>query len=314
MNIPTSPRSLHRTPEPLLSSAPDPMRHGRAVVLGGGGSAGNAWLIGVAAGLAEGGLDVAAADLVVGTSAGATAAAQLTAAPARLLLEQIVTAPLPPSSLSGAGTPRPSATDHLARTQRIIDGSTGIVDMRRRMGAAAIERAQASPGASQRWRATVATRLPRADWPEQQVLITAVDADSGAPVGFDRHSGVDLVDAVAASCSSGFAYDIDTRRYIDGGYRSNAENVDLASGYARVLVLAPFGGASRTPASWGTHLAAQIADLRSTGSSVETIFPDAESRAVFGENVMDPSTRAPAARAGFAQGRLAAASLRQFWS
>src|SRR6266540_5220162 len=47
----------------------------RALVLGGGGSAGNAWLIGVIAGLFDAGLDVAEADLIIGTSAGSTAAA-----------------------------------------------------------------------------------------------------------------------------------------------------------------------------------------------------------------------------------------------
>ena len=49
----------------------------RALVLGGGGSTGNAWLIGVLAGLFDAGLDVTTADLTVGTSAGSTAAAQI---------------------------------------------------------------------------------------------------------------------------------------------------------------------------------------------------------------------------------------------
>jgi predicted acylesterase/phospholipase RssA len=49
-----------------------------ALVLGGGGSAGHAWTIGVIAGLAEAGIDMTeAADLVIGTSSGATAAAQV---------------------------------------------------------------------------------------------------------------------------------------------------------------------------------------------------------------------------------------------
>ena len=39
-----------------------------ALVLGGGGAAGNAWLIGIIAGLGEAGLDMTeAADLVIGT-------------------------------------------------------------------------------------------------------------------------------------------------------------------------------------------------------------------------------------------------------
>lgn len=52
----------------------------RALVLGGGGAAGNAWEIGVIAGLFDAGLDVSEADLIIGTSAGATAAAQILSA------------------------------------------------------------------------------------------------------------------------------------------------------------------------------------------------------------------------------------------
>ena len=50
---------------------------GRALVLGGGGLSGIAWETGVLAGLAAGGADVTTADYVLGTSAGATVAAQL---------------------------------------------------------------------------------------------------------------------------------------------------------------------------------------------------------------------------------------------
>ena len=107
--------------------------------------------------------------------------------------------------------------------------------MRRRIGAAALDMDAASDASWQtQWRATVAARLPSQLWPQRAVFITAVDAHTGEPVVFDRHSGVDLVDAVAASCSSGVAYRIGGSRYIDGGYRSNAENADLAAGCAGV--------------------------------------------------------------------------------
>src|SRR5260370_40672193 len=51
---------------------------GSALVLGGGGVAGGAWDLGVLAGLAEQGVDLSEADLVVGTSAGSVVGAQLT--------------------------------------------------------------------------------------------------------------------------------------------------------------------------------------------------------------------------------------------
>jgi NTE family protein len=188
--------------------------------------------------------------------------------------------------------------------------------MRRRMGAAALETDAASDNSAQtQWRATVAARLPSQHWPQRPLLIVAVDAHTGQPVVFDRHSGVDLVDAVAASTANGFGvppYRIGDNRYINGGYRRN-ENADLAAGYGRVLVLSPFSGGSRHPLDWGMHLAAQIDELRARGSRVETIFPDGNSRDAFGVDVMDLSTRPPAARAGYNQGRALAGELREFW-
>jgi len=290
----------------------------RALVLGGGGSTGNAWLIGVIAGLFDAGLDVATADLTIGTSAGSTAAAQIAGAtPTELLAAVLAAAPQQRTGPVGSDrgrVPILRVADHMERISKIIASAEDAADMRRRMGAAALEMHAASDGSRQtQWRATVAERLPSQLWPERTVLITAVDAHTGEPVVFDRHSGVDLVDAVAASCASGIPYRIGDSRYIDGGYRSNAENADLAAGYARVLVLSPFGGRTLTPVDWGMHLATQVDELRARGSRVETIFPDSNSEHMFGANAMDLSLRPPAARAGYDQGRALAEQLTEFW-
>src|SRR5450631_3640419 len=289
----------------------------RALVLGGGGSAGNAWLIGVTAGLFDAGLDVTEADLIIGTSAGSTAAAQITSATsAELLANILAAAPQPrtaPVGSDGGRVPIRPAANHMEKSTAVIGAAEDAADMRSRMGAWALETDAASHSSAQtQWRAIVAARLPSQRWPQRRMLITAVDAHTGEPVVFDRHSGVDLVDAVAASCASGFAYSIGDSRYIDGGYRRN-ENADLAAGYGRVLVLSPFGGRSRHPLDWGMHLGAQVDELRARGSRVETIFPDSNSRDAFGVNVMDPSTRPPAARAGYDQGRALAVQLTEFW-
>src|SRR4029077_14260679 len=160
----------------------------------------------------------------------------------------------------GSGPIRPGA-DHIERRRRIIASAEDAADMQRRMGAAALDMEAGSDGSWQKqWRATVAARLPSQRWPHRTVFITAVDADTGEPIVFDRRSGVDLVDAVAASCASGLPYRIGDSRYIAGGYRRN-ENADLAAGYGRVLVLSPFGGRTRTPLEWGMHLAAQVDEL-----------------------------------------------------
>lgn len=293
-----------------LSGRPRPGT--RALVLGGGGSAGNAWLIGVVAGLADGGLDVTDADLIVGTSAGSTAAAQITSATPAALLAATLDPPPPSKAGHGqapAGRPR-LGMDHLERMRAAIAASAGIAELRRTMGATLAADTTVDPA---QWRTTVAARFAGDRWPSQQLLITAVDAHTGEPVVFDRNSGVQLVDAVAASCAGGFAYAIGDARYIDGGYRANADNADLAAGHARVLVLSPLGGRSFHPVEWGTHLAAQVGALRAGGSTVETVFPDDAALAAFGDNMMNPATRRPAARAGYEHGRALAGQLTAFW-
>jgi len=288
------------------------------LVLGGGGSTGNAWLIGVIAGLFDAGLDVTTADVTIGTSAGSTAAAQIAGAiPTELLAATLAAAPQQRTGSVGSDrgrVPIRPVADHLERIGKIIASAEDAADMRRRMGAAAIEMDAASDGSWQtQWRATVASRLPSQRWPQRTVLITAVDAQTGEPVVFDRRSGVGLADAVAASCASGLPYRIGDNRYIDGGYRSNAENADLAAGCARVLVLSPFGGRTLAPLDWGMHLAAQVDELRARGSRVETIVPDSSSEHMFGANAMDLSLRPPAAQAGYEQGRALAQQLIEFW-
>ena len=290
----------------------------RALVLGGGGSTGNAWLIGVIAGLFDAGLDVTTADLTIGTSAGSTAAAQLAGATPPELLAAILAA-APPQRTGPAGSDRGRvATGRWPTTWSGRARSSPPLRMRPTCAAGWARRRSSMDAASDgswqaQWRATVAARLPSQRWPQRTVLITAVDARTGEPVVFDRHSGVDLADAVAASCSSGLPYRIGDGRYIDGGYRSNADNADLAAGYARVLVLSPFGGRTLTPPEWGMHLATQVDELRARGSRVETIFPDSDAEHMFGANAMDPSLRPPAARAGYDQGTALAGQLAGFW-
>lgn len=300
----TTPFSIRHT-QPAASA-----KH--ALVLGGGGSTGNAWLIGVLAGLADAGLDVTKAGRVIGTSAGSTAAAQIAGAAPSELYAAVLAAPLPQRGrrTEAAIVERPVST-HLERTGRIISTSVNAELMRRRMGAAALDLA-GDYGGSERWRATVAARLPISQWPDHELLITAVNAQTGEPTVFHRNSGISLVDAVAASCSSASAYRIADNSYIDGGYRRN-ENADLAAGCGRVLVLSPFSGRTRMPLEWGMQLAAQVEELRAGGSRVEMVFPDSGSESMFGANAMDPSLRPAAAQAGYAQGTALTGHLAEFW-
>ncbi|MFC0674934.1 patatin-like phospholipase family protein [Brachybacterium hainanense] len=318
---------MHTAPPSSSSdvfSAPAPAPDVRALVLGGGGSTGNAWLIGVLAGLAEGGADVSAPELTIGTSAGATAAAQLIGrSPAELYQAVLETPPMHGTAApSASSAPRSPATppgpagaaSALARITGIITDSADLPDFRRRIGADALARGeQAGPQHSRRWRGIVAARLSTAEWPQRRVVLTAVDARTGEEVLLDRDSGVDLVDAVAASCASGPAYRLGGRRLIDGGFRIGAENADLASGCGRVLVLSPLGGRSLHPRTWGTLLEDRVGTLCAQGSQVRVLVPDVAHDHLFGANAMNAALRPEAARVGRDQGLLNAPQVAELW-
>ncbi len=305
-----TPDSARRTSNPQVA-------HNVALVLGGGGAAGSAWEIGIIAGLAEAGLDMTeVADLVIGTSSGATAAAQLRSGiPAAELYASVLSPPVQPV---GRSRERPVALPMATvfeRMRAISAAATSALDLQRAMGAFGLECDSILGPAAGQHRAVVAARLPRHVWPARPMIVVAVDAHTGELVTFDRDSGVDLVDAVTAGTAlpgSSPTININGTHYINGGVRS-AENADLASGYANVVVLSPFGGRSgtlpkgqfeglRRPPEWGMDLEGQVEALRMQSSHVEVITPDADSQAAMGTNQMDPATRIPSARAGFVQG------------
>jgi NTE family protein len=148
------------------------------LVLGGGGSAGNAWEIGVIAGLFDAGLDVTKADLIIGTSAGSTAAAQITSAtqPPELLADILAAAPPPRTGPVGSDrgrVPMPVA-DHIERTGAIFGAAEDAADMRRRMGAATLEMDAA---VGRLWANAVARHRRRSA--AQSALAPATDAHRG---------------------------------------------------------------------------------------------------------------------------------------
>ncbi|MDB5541417.1 MAG: Phospholipase [Devosia sp.] len=295
-----------------------------ALVLGGGGAAGNAWLIGLIAGLAEAGVDLTeAADLVIGTSAGANAAAQVRSGipPADLLAAVLSPPPVQPAGQNRPPPPSLPMETVFERMRAISAAATTAADLQRAMGAFGLESdARFGPEVAQQRRALVAARLPRPDWPERPMIVVAVDAHTGELAAFDRDSGVELADAATAATAlpgAGPTHSINGVRYISGGVRS-ADNADLASGYANVIVLSPFGGRTgplpagqfeglRRPP--GADLTSEVEALRKQGSRVEVITPDADSRAAMGTNQMDLATRIPSARAAYAQGKQEATRL-----
>ena len=274
---------------------------GRALVLGGGGVTGVAWEIGLMRGLAEHGIDLTAADLFVGTSAGSVVAAQITGGTSldKLFAHELVDTTGDRNAAIGSGV-----------LLRYIFAAAYPGDRRRGrawLGRAALRRTTV-PEAERR--AAIMERVPKDDWPDTPLRIPAVAAETGEFVVFDAGSGVSLIDAVAASCAVPLVWPpmtVNGTRYIDGGIRS-AANVDLAGGHGRVVVIAPITAALR-------HADKPAVQAAALGPAVRTavVSPSHAALTAIGRNPLDPSRRAAAAEAGRTQAAQVADRVRAAW-
>ena len=177
------------------------------------------------------------------------------------------------------------------------DPAANLTQRRQRIGAVALA---AETVAEPVRREVIAHRLPSHGWPQRALRITAIDVDTGELRQFDRCSGVDLIDAVAASCAVPAAWPpvtIADRRYMDGGVGSTI-NLHLAEDCAEAVVLVPAGESA--PSAFGAGAATELDEF---GGAALGVFADDESLAAFGPNPLDPNCRPASARAGRAQGR-----------
>lgn len=284
----------------------------RALVLGGGGVAGIAWESAMIATLQAGGVDLAAADVVVGTSAGSVVGTAVRAGNVdrwyRAQLEHAASDPVATEFDSLAGL---DVEPVMAAAMSAIEGATGQQDARARLGDFAVR-------ASRRLDEQVSVErigslLAATDWPDGDLRITVVDAADGTFRVLDRASGVELVRAVAASCAVPGVYPtvtIDGRPYMDGGMRS-ATNADVADDCDRILVLSCGPEAPASPL--GPTLPVVSAELGAT-REVMVVEADAASIDAFGGNTLLLSSGPASAEAGGRQASAILDDVRRFWA
>lgn len=291
------------------------------VVLGAGGLTGTAFHAGVLAALDEARLDARDADLVVGTSAGSTAAALLRQglAPQDYLRRvtgqpmseagQSLLGGLPPLTDPEAATPgasrRPVAPALLGAALRRPWAIRPAV-----VGAALLPAGTrpVDPGAAR-------LRHLFQHWPDRPLWICAVTLTTGRRVVFGRDEWPTVAEAVSASCAVPGYYEpvvIDGHTYVDGGAYS-LTSADLAAGQGLdlVVVSAPLSTGDRWARERGhvlrlparLQLDREVARVRRSGARVVVLQPDAHLRRVLGSNSMAVGRRAPVARAALAYAR-----------
>jgi NTE family protein len=285
----------------------------RALVLGGGGPVGIGWESGLAVGLAQAGVALRDADLVVGTSAGSAVGARLA-----LGLDLSTTAgsaggPLPVAP--GAGV---DMTGLMAAWARASATASTPEAVRVALGAIAL----AADTVPEETFIGVFSEVADAAWPAS-FRCTAVDVLTGALQVWEQSSGVPLARAVASSCSVPGIFPpitIGGARYMDGGMRSPL-NADLAAGHDAVIIVSclplalPPGLTDPMFDAMSGQLEAELGAVRYSGGTVEVVGPGPEflDLSGWGANLMNPALAADAYQAGLRQAAVEAERLRSGW-
>jgi NTE family protein len=297
------------------------------LVLGAGGIVGEAWMLGVLAGLQDAsGFDPRSCEHFVGTSAGSIVAAGLAAGidPASRL-DQLPEQPPaeieqePPRSLLGGALRfgRAARTTAFAPLAALALRSTA-------MSGAAVRRAtlaRVPPGKRSLAELGHAIDELGLQW-DGRLLVVALEVETGRRVvfGVSNEPQPPVATAVEASCAIPGVFRpirVDGHTYVDGGAWS-LTNLDVApvGPGTRVLCLNPTGSLATLPSVRGavgplsrSVAAVESLALQRRGAVVRMISPDTEAARAMGSDFMDGSRRAATQRAAFAQGRRAAAEM-----
>ncbi|MGI8334518.1 patatin-like phospholipase family protein [Actinomadura scrupuli] len=272
---------------------------GRTVVLGPGGLVGTAWLAGLAAGLRHAGVDLGAADLIIGTSAGAIVGAALATGRD---LDRLAILPARPGGPARRADPGQQAAVFAV----LGDAGLDPVERLRRAGRLAVA---AETISEQRYIAQMEYLIGAHRWPSRRLLVPAVDIETGEPVIWDRAGEAPLPAAVASSTAFPGAappITVNGRRYMDGALRAGA-NLDLAEGARVLVVLEP-----------GAHMFGLAGEASGDtagpgGHPVVRIVPDPAAVEVFGPDLGDRSVWPAAYQAGRRQAAEAAGRARAAW-
>jgi NTE family protein len=296
------------------------------LVLGGGGVLGEAWMMGVLAGIEDGaGIDMRECESFVGTSAGSIVAAHLVAGnsprrPSRIGTELEVGGAGPARGLAvaAATAARRAGQAALAASATFAPLALGVAAPGGALVRALLLRGlPRQPDTLSRLREQVQRSGARFDG---RLRVATVDRHSGRRVvfGSPRAPNATVAEAVEASCTVPWLFapvTIGGREYVDGGVWSPT-NLDAAPAGrdTHVLCLNPTAslGTSSTLLAVMRNVARSAVSieslvLRRRGAQVRTIAPNAQSAAAMGSNFMDTEPRIRVLGAGYRQGLLVAA-------
>jgi NTE family protein len=274
------------------------------VVLGGGGPVGAAWYAGLLAGLADGGVNLGLATVILGTSAGAWAGAWLASGESDGFVAAM-------ERLHAGPEPLGIDIDLVSQVSAIMGEAVAPLGPpeTRRIG----ELAQRVPPVSVRF---YARNLPNREWPDRFRALV-VDVHTGELRSLGPSDGVPLEFGVAASCAAaGLAPPValGDGLFMDGGARSST-NADLLIDHrvSKAIIASPVP--SDVPMIGNAVqqvLEEEGRRLSDANIGFETVLPTESERDAFGFDLLNHSKIGAAIEAGKSRGQLEAPRLGAF--
>lgn len=293
----------------------------RGLVLGGGGAYLVSWMMGYFRALKQNGVDLATADVVVGTSAGSIAGAVLSGGRLwRLTGELDFFGDFP--KLFAELVPALQANPSQERARKLaVDAKDTSFETIRAIGRAAM--AARNPASSDKYTTTLRRLIGPSDWPSSALHTTANDCYTGERIVVSASAGISVDVACAASSSLPGSMGptwLKDRLCMDGGICQTSTHSDVVTGVKRALVISLSDGGPQAVAQglrtsgMPNTLQQEIRDLEAGGTrtmlTVAGLMPGVDRI----DSIMDPKWIAPMLKYGHERGLAELPKVKALWA
>ena len=292
----------------------------RGLVLGGGGIVLISWYIGYFHALKKQGVDLANADMIVGTSAGSMIGAMLANGNLwRMAGEMDFFAEFP--KILTELVPEMKFNDSQLRAKSLAYNAQDAKPQTiQAVGHAAM--AAHNPSDVDTYKKTVSKIIGVSNWPSRGYYASTIDCYTGQRLIISESSNVSIVDACAASSSlpggAGPTF-IKNRLCMDGGICQTSVHSDVVAGIKRAFVLSlADGGPNELKDNLRTlgfpdSLLQELQYLKDQGTKVMHVVAGLPPGMAAIDSVMDASLITPFMKYGYERGNADGSKVKAFW-
>lgn len=305
-----------------IPSTPSPgLGKERGLVLGGGGAYLVSWMMGYFHALKQNGVDLATADVVVGTSAGSVAGAVLCSGRLwRLTGELDFFRDFP--KLFAELVPALQANPSQERARKLaVDAQDASFETIRTIGRAAM--AARNPASTEKYFNTLHRLIGPTRWPSPALHTTANDCYTGERIVVSASAGLPVDVACAASSSLPGSMGptwLKDRLCMDGGICQTSTHGDVVAGVKRALVISLSDGGPQAvtqglrTSGMPNTLQQEIRDLEAGGTRTLLTVAGLAPGVDHVDSIMDPKWIGPMLKYGHERGLAELPKVKALWT